>query len=58
MYGTACFFFTFSLTVEGATEKVWQFIMPLKSIYSKNAGFTVQNVFLNTTDRLKQENDL
>jgi hypothetical protein len=57
MYGTACFF-TFSLTVEGATEKVWPFIMPLKSIYNKNAGFTQQNVFLNTTEKLKQEKDL
>ncbi len=36
--GTA-HFFTFSLIVEGGTEKVSQFIMPLKSIYNKNFGF-------------------
>jgi hypothetical protein len=28
--------FTFSFIIEGATEKVFQFIMPLKSIYNKN----------------------
>jgi hypothetical protein len=32
-------FFAFSLIIEGATEKVLQFIMPLKSIYNKNLGF-------------------
>jgi hypothetical protein len=32
-------FFTFSLIIEGTTEKVLQFIMPLELIYSKNFGF-------------------
>jgi hypothetical protein len=36
--GTA-HFFAFSLIIEGTTEKVLQFIMPLKSIYNQNLGF-------------------
>ncbi len=32
-------FFEFSLIIEGSTEKVLQFIMPLKSVYNKNLGF-------------------
>jgi hypothetical protein len=32
-------FFAFSLIIEGATEKVLQFIMPLKSICNQNLGF-------------------
>ncbi len=32
-------FFSFSLIIEGTTEKVLQFIMPLKLIYNKNFGF-------------------
>ncbi len=32
-------FFAFSLIEEGATEKVLDLIMPLKSIYNKNLGF-------------------
>ncbi len=48
--------FGFSLIIEGTTEKVLQFIMPLKSIYNRNFGFIEQkNVFLNTTERFKQE---
>jgi hypothetical protein len=35
-------FFAFSLTIEGTTEKVLQFPMPLKSIYNKNLGFIEQ----------------
>jgi hypothetical protein len=35
-------FFAFSLIIEGTTEKVLQFIMPLKSIYSTNFGFIEQ----------------
>jgi hypothetical protein len=35
-------FFAFSLIIEGTTEKVLQFIMPLKSIYNKNLGFVEQ----------------
>jgi hypothetical protein len=39
-------FFTFSLIIEGATEKVTQFKMSLKSIYTKNFGFLEQkNIF-------------
>jgi hypothetical protein len=30
--------FAFSLNIVGTTEKVLQFIMPLKSIYNKNLG--------------------
>jgi hypothetical protein len=49
-------FFAFSLIIEGTTEKVLQFIMPLKLIYSRNFGFIAQkNVFLNTTESFKQE---
>jgi hypothetical protein len=32
-------FLAFSLIIEGATEKVLQFIMPVKTIYNKNLGF-------------------
>jgi hypothetical protein len=47
--------FAFSLIIEGTTEKVLQFILPLKSIYNKNLGFVEQkNVFLNTTERFQQ----
>ncbi len=35
-------FFAFLIIVEGTTEKVLQFIMPLKSIYNKNLGFIEQ----------------
>jgi hypothetical protein len=31
--------FVFLLITEGTTEKVLQYIMPLKSIYNKNLGF-------------------
>jgi hypothetical protein len=31
--------FAFSLITEGTTEKVLQFMMPLKSIYNKNLAF-------------------
>jgi hypothetical protein len=48
-------FFAFSLIEEGITEKVLQFMMPLKSIYSQNIGFVEQkNVFLNTKKRFKE----
>ncbi len=49
-------FFAFSIIIEGTTEKVMQFMMPLKSVYNKNLGFMEKNVFLNTTDRFKQAN--
>ncbi len=48
-------FFAFSLFIEGATEKVLQFIMPLKSIYIKNLGFIEKKIFFNTTERFKQK---
>jgi hypothetical protein len=38
-------FFTFSLIIEGTTEKVLQFIMPLKSIYSKNLCFDEEKMY-------------
>ncbi len=42
--------------MEGVTEKVLQFVIQLKSIHNKNLGFIQQkHVFLNTTERLKQE---
>jgi hypothetical protein len=60
------------LIIEGATEKVWEFIIRLELMYNKSCGFIEQNcifeqnrkkavvslnktVFLNTTERLKQE---
>ncbi len=46
--------FAFSLIIEGTTENVLQFLMPLKSIYNKNLGFIEQKCFLNTTDGFKQ----
>jgi hypothetical protein len=48
--------FTFSLIIEGTTEKVTQFIMPPKSIFNRNFGFIEQKkVFLRTTESFKQE---
>ncbi len=38
-------FFAFSLIIEGTTEKVFQFIMPLKSIYNRNFGFIEQKMY-------------
>jgi len=49
-------FSAFWLFIEGAAEKVQQFIMQLKSIYNKKHGFVTQtNAILNTTERFKQE---
>jgi hypothetical protein len=48
------FFITFLLLKEGATEKVLQFEMPLESIYNKTLISLNKNVFLKTTERLKQ----
>ncbi len=42
--GTA-HFFAFSIIIEGTTEKVLQFIMPLKSINNQNLGFIEQNPY-------------
>jgi hypothetical protein len=49
-------FFAFSIIIEGTTENVMQFIMPLKSIYNKNFGFIEKNVFMKITERFKQAN--
>jgi hypothetical protein len=38
-------FFALSLIIVGTTEKVLQFIMPLKSIYNKNLGFVEQKMY-------------
>ncbi len=38
-------FFAFSLIAEGTTEKVLQFLMPLKSIYNENLGFIEETMF-------------
>ncbi len=45
---------TFSLFEEGATDKVSQFKIQLKSIYDKNFYFNEQKCFLNIAERLKQ----
>ncbi len=37
--------FAFSLIIEGTTEKVLQFVMPLKSIYNRNFGFIEQKMY-------------
>jgi hypothetical protein len=37
-------FFTFPLIIEGTTEKVLQFKMPVKSIYDKNLDFIKQKM--------------
>ncbi len=42
--GTARFF-AFSLIIEGTTEKVLQFTMPLKSINDKNLCFDQQKMY-------------
>jgi hypothetical protein len=38
-------FLAFSFTIEGSTEKVLQFIMPFKSIYSKNLCVIEQKMY-------------
>ena len=38
-------FFDFTLIIEGTTEKVLQFIMPLRSIYNQNIGFIEQMLY-------------
>ncbi len=37
--------FAFSFIIEGTTEKVLQFMMPLKSIYNRNFGFIEQIMY-------------
>ncbi len=47
--------FAFSLIIEGTTEKMLQFIMPLKTINNQNFGFIEQKkIFSNTTESFKQ----
>ncbi len=51
-------FFTFSMIVEGATENVLQFKMPVESIYNKNLEVVEQKMFLlNTTERQRGSNN-
>ena len=38
-------FFAFSIIIEGTTEKVLQFIMPLKSLYKQNLGLIEQKMY-------------
>jgi hypothetical protein len=45
VYNTGVTFLNFSLIIEGATEKVLQFIMPLGSIYDQNIGFIEQILY-------------
>ncbi len=45
------FFFSFSLIIEGTTEKGLQFITPLKSIYNKNLGLIEQKMYFSTLQR-------
>jgi len=48
--GTARFL-AFLIIVEGTTEKVLQFIMPLELLYNKNLGFIEQkNIFEEYTE--------
>ncbi len=37
--------FAFSFIIEVTTEKVLQFMMPLKSIYNRNFGFIEQKMY-------------
>jgi hypothetical protein len=47
--------FAFSLIIEGATEKVLKFIMPLKSIYNRNLGFIEQKMYFLTLQRVSSK---
>jgi len=47
--------FTLSLIIEGATEKVSQFIMLIKLILNKTFDFNEQNFFLSMAERIKQQ---
>jgi hypothetical protein len=38
-------FFAIPFIIEGTTEKVLQFVMPLKSIYNKHLGFIEQKMY-------------
>jgi len=51
--------FAFLSIIEGTTEKVLQFIIPLKSIYNRNFDFIEQKIyFLNTKDSFSQTNSI
>ncbi len=47
--------FLFSLIIEGATEKVFQFKMPLKSTYNRNFGFIEQKMYSLTLRRVSSK---
>jgi hypothetical protein len=44
-------FFEFPLIIDGTTEKVLQFTIPLKSIYNQNLGFVEQKMYFWTLQR-------
>jgi hypothetical protein len=48
--------FAFSLIIGGTTEKVLQFKMPLKSIYSKTLGLVTQKMYFWTLQRGSNNN--
>jgi hypothetical protein len=45
--------FTFKLIIEGANEKVLQFIIPLKFMYNKNVGFSEQKCIFENRGSVK-----
>ncbi len=47
--------FYFLLIIQGATEKVLQFTMPLKVVYSKKMVSFNKNVFLNIAEMIRVE---
>jgi len=50
--------FEFSLIIEGSTEKVLQFIMPLRSINNQNIGFTEKYCIFEHYRRVQTIKDL
>jgi len=51
-------FFYFSLIIEGTTERVLQFIMPIRSIYNQNIGFIEQILFFELYRRVQTMRNL
>jgi hypothetical protein len=49
-------FYEFSLIIDGPTEKLLQFIIPLSQFTTETLVSWNKNVFLNTTESFKQEN--
>ncbi len=47
-------FYRITLTIEGATENVSQFMKQMKSIYSKTFVLINENLFLNIADRFNK----